>query len=357
MHWSRSSYLLVGLLLACGFLPPKPTLAVPGIQSPYPVAVEVDLVVVPVAVTDRNGALVPGLSQTCFHIFEDGAPQEILQFDSRDAPTAIGLLLDNSGSMQAKLGEVDEAALMLARNSNPRDQLFVIHFNESIDFGLPADKAFTSNIRSLEAAIRGAPACGKTALYDAIVAGLEQLNKSSLMRKALVVVSDGGDNASHHTMQQALHLAAASKAVIYAISIADETSMEPKTRILRQLAKESGGILFEPKAVTMVPQVAKRITADLRTQYTLGYVSSNPKRDGSFRQIRVVVDAPGHRHLVVRTRAGYNAPNDQVSSLMKSDAARPVGEMSCYSLIHRPDDEERHEAGQKIKSMSLKLRA
>ncbi len=279
-------------------------------QNPYAVSIEVGLVVVPVAVRKRDGSPVTGLPQADFRVFEDGVPQEILQFDRLDAPVAVGLLLDNSGSMRPKLGEVALAAVELARDSNPRDQMFVIHFNEDVEFGLPVGQPFTNSLPQLEAAVSRTSPAGRTALYDAVVTGLKHLEKSSLKRKALVVVSDGGDNASRNTLRQAEQLAAASDAVIYAISIADETSREVRPAILRQLSRETGGLFFTPQEVSLLPKICQRIATDQRTQYTLGYMSSNRKRDGTFRHVRVLVETPDHRHLSVRTRAGYLASND-----------------------------------------------
>ncbi len=303
-------YLSVAFLLAACVDPPAPASAGPEIQSPFSVNVEVDMVLVPVVVRDRNGVSLHGLPKSDFHVFEDGIPQEIVQFDNQDAPIAMGLVLDNSGSMRPKLGEVMVAAAELARNSNPHDQVFVIHFNEDVDFGLPVGEPFTSDLEELEAAVARTSPSGKTALYDAIVAGLEHLEQSPLQRKALVVVSDGGDNASHNTLLHAEDLAAGSQSVIYSIFVRDENSRETRPRILKRLAKLTGGIFFHPDTIELLPQIGKRIATDLRSQYTLGYVSTNTKKDGTFRNVHVIVATPDHRQLLVRTRRGYLAPKD-----------------------------------------------
>ncbi len=311
MHWTGPVCLFSLLLFEAGVACPAESGGVSESQNPYSVAVEVDLVVVPVAVWDNTGSPVDGLPRADFRVFEDGVPQEILQFDNRDTPAALGLLLDNSGSMRTKLVEVAAAAAELAKGSNPLDQVFVIHFNEDVEFGLPVGESFTSNLADLERAVRRTAPAGLTALYDAIIAGLEHLQESSLPRKALVVISDGGDNASHHSLVQTEHLAGSSDSLIYAISIADENSEEPRPGILKRLARESGGIFFQPRTVSALPQVSRHIAEDLRTQYTLSYASTNRKRDGTYRKIRVDVETPGGGRLHVRTRRGYIAPLDR----------------------------------------------
>jgi VWFA-related protein len=277
-------------------------------QNPYAVSVDVNLVVLQVAVKDRSGSPVTGLKEEDFRVFEDGVPQEILQFDHEDTPVALGLVLDNSRSMRPKLPEVTNAAVALAQASNREDQLFVIHFSEDVTFGLPEGKSFTNSIVEVEGAVGQIPPAGKTALYDAVIAGLEHLRKSPLKRKVLVVVSDGGDNASRHTLGDAQRMAIASEALIYTIGIADELSEETKLATLKQLARETGGSSFLHVPAGMLTRVCRRIASDIRTQYTLGYVSSNRKKDGTFRAIRVTVKPVGPRRLRVRARAGYLAP-------------------------------------------------
>lgn len=310
MCWTAEA--CIGLLLSCpaGAFCRASFSGGAGRQKPYAVSVDVNLVVLQVAVRDRNGAWVPGLKEGDFRVFEDGIPQELVQFDHQDIPVALGLVLDNSRSMRPKLPEVIGAAVALARASNREDQLFVIHFSDDVTFGLPADKPFTDSIVEVESAVGQSPPAGKTALYDAIIAGLNHLKKSPLKKKALVVVSDGGDNASRHSLGDARRLAIASEAVIYTIDIVDELNEEAKPGTLKRLAGEAGGASFLRVSAGRLAQVCRRIASDIRTQYTLGYVSSNRKSDGTFRAVRVTVNPASPRRLQVRTRAGYLAPGE-----------------------------------------------
>ena len=174
------------------------------------ISVDVRLVVVHAAVRDHRGGFVSGLRQQDFRVFEDGVAQPIRFFQHEDVPVAVGLVVDDSGSMRAKRKDVAAAALAFVRASNPQDQMFVINFNERASFGLPAGQPFSASPAALAAALDCAPAPGKTALYDAILAGLAHLEKSTLDKQVLVVISDGGDNASRHTLRQVLAAAARS---------------------------------------------------------------------------------------------------------------------------------------------------
>ncbi len=279
----------------------------------YTYSVDVGLVVLPVSVTDHHGNSVSNLDEHDFRIFENGIPQKIEQFDHRDIPAAVGLVIDNSGSMAAKHTEVVLSALALARGSNRDDQIFVVHFNEHIRFGLKS-APFTNNLETLAQVVGQATANGKTALYDAVIAALEHLKGSNLKKKALVVISDGGDNASSHTLQQALREAQASQAIIYTIGIFAPYQRDKNPGALKELARATGGTCSLPTKLTELRGICQHIARDIRTQYTLGYVSTDSKRDGTYRSIRVQVEAPHRRKLFVRTRAGYLAPSDSTSA-------------------------------------------
>ncbi len=284
----------------------------PGGQgAPYTYSVHVGLIVLPVSVTDRHGDAVDGLQEDNFKVYEDGVLQRISLFDHQDAPVAVGLIIDNSTSMAPKHTEVVLSSMALARASNPEDQIFVIHFNERVVYSLAPGMAFTSNLSDLARAVAGGQAGGKTAFYDAVVAGLEHLRESSLKRKALLVVSDGGDNASTHTLEQTLRMAEASEALIYSIGIFSPYDKDQNPRVLKKLAKVTGGESFFPKNLSRLVGICKLVARDLRTQYTLGYISTNPHQDGTYRTIRVLARLPDHRTLKVRTRAGYLASKDQ----------------------------------------------
>ncbi len=298
-------------------------LATPGTQeSTYTYSVNVGLVVLPVSVTDRRGDAVSGLQEQDFRVYENGVPQKIVLFDHQDIPVAVGLVIDNSTSMVPKHTEVVLSSMALARASNPEDQIFVIHFNEHVIFSLKPDMAFTSSLPVLAEAVASGKVEGKTALYDAIIAGLDHLEESPLKKKVLVVISDGGDNASAHTLAQVLRRAETSQAVIYTIGLFSPYDRDQSPRILKELAKATGGEYFDPSDLSTLTGICRLIARDIRTRYTLGYISTNPKRDGTYRTVRVVTDLPRHRDLTVRTRAGYKAPKDQDADAM----AHPGGE-------------------------------
>ncbi len=276
--------------------------------KPYTFTVNVGLVVLPVTVLDKSGRCVSGLAEKDFTIYEDGVQQSIELFDQKDTPVSVGLVIDASSSMAPKHSEVVAAALELAESSNPADQIFVIRFHELVAFALRLGEAFTSNIDELRSAVSSISGTGRTALYDAVISGLEHIGLSDLTRRVLVIISDGGDNASRHTLQETLDMAAKSSAQVYSIGIYDEYDLERNPKVLKRLAKITGGEAFFPKNVSQLPEICKHIAADIRTQYTLGYIPSSKSSAGSYRSIRVSVRAANMGRLTVRTRPGYLAP-------------------------------------------------
>jgi len=271
------------------------------------ISVDVDLVMLHATVTDHHGHLVSNLTKDNFQVYENTLPQQIRVFQHEDIPVAAALVVDHSGSMHNKLAEVSAAARAFVHSSNPDDQMFVVNFNEKVSRGLPVAIQFSNSPAELESAILRAPAGGKTALYDAIIDALGQLKAGKLDKKVLVVVSDGGDNASTHTPAEVLDLAAQSSAIIYAIGIYDEDDPDRNPRILKHLAHETGGEAFFPKKIDAVMDICSGIAHDIRSQYAIGYVPTVPTRNGGYRGIRVVARASGHGKLVVRTRTGYIA--------------------------------------------------
>src|SRR3954469_5403911 len=197
-----------------------------GQRQPPPggttIAVDAPLVLLRAAVRDRKGGLVSGLNKDNFQVFEDRAPQTIRFVEHEDVPVAVGLVVDNSASMGRKRKGVIAAALAFARSSNPQDEMFVVNFNEHVSFGLPDTALFSARPDDLERALNGIPASGRTALYDAIEAGLSHLRKATLGKKALIVISDGGDNASHNKLGQLLEAASRADVMIYTVGIFDE---------------------------------------------------------------------------------------------------------------------------------------
>jgi VWFA-related protein len=269
--------------------------------------VDVALVVLHATVTDRQGSLVTNLGERDFEVYENGIPQNVRLFKNEDVPVTVGLVIDHSTSMRPKLAEVVAAARTFARSSNPEDEMFVVNFHEIASLGLPAGMRFTHSIAELQPAIITAPTEGQTALYDAVAMGLEHLQAGSRDKKVLLVISDGGDNASRRSLDQIMKLAAQSSAVIYTVGLFDEQDPDRNPDVLKRLAKTTGGEAFLPGETGDVVAICERIARDIRHQYTIGYVPSNPARDGSYRAIRVLARTKDQGKLSVRTRTGYLA--------------------------------------------------
>jgi VWFA-related protein len=266
--------------------------------------VDVNLVVLPIAVHDRQGRYVSGLHEQDFEVYEDRIAQRIKLFRHEDIPVIAGLLIDHSGSMRTKLAQVTAGARAFVQFSNPRDQMFVVNFNEKVSLGLPQGMPFSANVNELGWAIWKAPAEGETALYDAIIESLQRLHTGSRDKKVLIVISDGADNASAHRLAQVLELAEQSSAIIYAVGLFEPDDRDANPKVLSRLAKATGGEAFFPNQLSAVVEISESIAHDIRNQYTIGY-SSDAARNGVYRAVRVVARAPGQGKLAVRTRAGY----------------------------------------------------
>ncbi|HET8923574.1 MAG TPA: VWA domain-containing protein [Candidatus Acidoferrum sp.] len=277
------------------------------------------LVVVPVKVTDARGKFVTGLKAENFKIYEDGRPQDVTLFKEEDTPVTVGLIVDHSRSMGPKLPGVITAVTAFAHSSNPGDEMFVVDFNENVSGELLGGKPFTSDAAELEKAVSAVSARGQTALYDAVIEGLTHVELGHQDKKALVIVSDGGDNASHSKFSEMLALAQRSHVVIYSIGLIDESGEEETPKILERLSKATGGITFFARRNDDVAEISQQIARDLREQYTLGYKPTEKNGRDSFRKIAVEVSAPGRGKIHVRTRPGY------FPSGVKTQAALPVG--------------------------------
>lgn len=284
------------------------------------ISVETDLVVLPVRVTDAAGNFVSGLTQDEFRVYENGRLQKISFFRQEDVPVTVGLIVDHSRSMGPKLPGVAEAVSDFSQSSNPDDEMFVVDFSDNVSLELPGGKPFTNNPRELAQAVSAVSARGMTALYDAVAEGLNHLSLGRSERKALIIVSDGGDNASGRKYAEVLELARRSGAVIYAIGLVGALEVaEENPGVLRNLCKDTGGLAFFPGEQESVAEISTKIAHDLREQYTLGFVPDRTRGD-SFRKIRVEVAAAGQRKLQVRTRSGYfPAPQKQPAAANGKD--------------------------------------
>ena len=277
--------------------------------SPFQISVSLNLVILPATVLNKKGGYAADLRQENFDIFEDNVRQTVRLFRNDDIPVTAGLVVDHSGSMQRKMPDVLTAADAFVRFSNPEDQMFVVNFNERVSLGLLPAMPFTDQATELEGAIRRAPTTGETALYDAMDVALEKLKSGERDKKVLLVISDGGDNASVIDLRQILKKAEQSDVLVYAIGIFDENDADQNPAVLRRLAHETGGEAFFPSKLSEIPVICESIAKEIRHQYTLGYVSTN-SQSGGRRAIRVVAHAPG-KDLTVRTRSGYIAAGDE----------------------------------------------
>jgi Ca-activated chloride channel family protein len=287
----------------------------------YTIKVNVDMVVLRATVQDRRNIPVSGLNKEDFKVYEDEVFQPTKYFSHEDVPVTVGLVIDNSGSMKPKHADVIAAALAFARSSNPQDQMFVVNFNEKVSFGLPYNMPFTGQVAQLEVALSRIAPDGETALYDAIAAAIEHLKRGNRDKKVLIVISDGGDNASKHKLSEITALAGQPDVIIYTIGIFDEQDADRNPRVLKRLAKDTGGEAFLPASLKDIAPICERIARDIRNQYTIAYIPTNRNRDGTYRVIQVKATVPGRGRLLVRTRTGYFAPSALPSTAAK--AGRP----------------------------------
>jgi VWFA-related protein len=269
----------------------------------------VGLVVLHATTENKKGVSVSGLDKENFEVLEDGIAQRIETFSHEDIPVTVGLVVDGSGSMRPKRADVLSAAQTFVQASNVNDEMFVVNFNEIVSFGLPDGVQFTSKPVALQLAIAQSPVSGQTALYDAMDAALKQLQRGTRDKKVLIVISDGGDNASTRSdLKRIMKLAVESNAVIYTIGLFEETDLDKNPGVLKQLAHATGGEFFQPDEISNVVPLCAQIARDIRNQYTIAYTPTNGSQDGGYRAIQVKAKAPGHERLVVRTRPGYFAP-------------------------------------------------
>jgi len=272
----------------------------------YTIRSNVRLVLLDVSVKDRRGRLVPRLSQKGFSVFENGRPQRITVFDNEDLPVTVGIIVDESYSMAPKRADVLTAAQTFIEESNPHDESFVLNFNDKVTRGLPKGTLFSDNLQQLRSALnRGIPQ-GKTALNDAVIAGLQQLELGKRDKKTLIVISDGGDNASEHSRSEMLDMVQRSIGTIYTIGLYAVDDPDRNPGILRELARISGGEAYFPANPSAMIPVCRSIAKQVRARYTIGYVPSAQNGTGSLRHIRVRVSAPGSIRLNVRTRRSYH---------------------------------------------------
>jgi VWFA-related protein len=304
--------LIFGLAVALRTLPAQAP-AVAAFEQPFKLTATADLVLLDVSVKDALGAHVSNLSKDNFQVHENGKLQAITQFGRDDVPVTVGLVIDTSGSMRLKYGDVVTAALALIHASNPRDEVFVVNFGDRVSYGLPDGTPFTDNPGQLRAALAmGAPA-GRTALYDAILSSLHHLEQGTRDKKTLVLISDGGDNSSSQGSEEVVRAVRESRATIYTIGIFDAGDQDQNPGLLRRLAHMSGGEAFFPERLEEVTTICRQIASDIRTRYTVGYAPVRSGQQGSLRKIRVSASTPAGSRLVVHTRTSYSLPDTDQS--------------------------------------------
>ena len=300
---------MVGLLVAL-FAIATIGPAVHGQKAPHFQSASNDLVVVSATVVDKEGGFVEGLDLGRFAIFDDGKRQPIDLFSHEDTPVSVGVIIDNSASMGPKIGEVVAATLAFARSSHPEDELFTLSFNDRVQEAHEAlkNRAFlpASDVAALERAVSSLRPEGRTALYDAVMAGLDRLDEGSRSRKVLIVMSDGGDNASRATLDQVLERARRSGATVYTIGLFEPGDPDANPGVLKALAQATGGERYLPRSAGPLLLACQQIARDIRSGYTIAFEPS--KRDGRYHHIQVQVARADGRRLPVRTRPGYFAP-------------------------------------------------
>jgi VWFA-related protein len=291
--------------------PTAQTISAPQETRPL-FSVKSELVMLNVTVRDKSKRYLDGLEKDAFTVFENGEAQPLRFFMSEDAPVTIGLLLDNSGSMQPNRELVVAAATAFAESSNPEDDIFALAFNEEVRAALPTESPFTNDPGVLSESLqRAVTARGRTALYDAIARGLEQVEQGSHDRKVLVIVSDGTDNASAVAFDEIFRKMQSSNVVVYAVGLVDPVEMQPTPKRLKELAEASGGELFRPDNVKQVKSVLQRIATEIRHTYVMAFEPADAVRTAGLRQIKVSVRTPNRQKVSVRTRAGYLSPSDE----------------------------------------------
>ena len=277
-----------------------------------PIQIDVNMVIVNVTVTDPYDRIVTGLDQSNFQVYDEKVEQKIAAFSTEDAPISVGLIFDSSGSMSDKIQKSKEAALQFFKTSNPQDEFMLIDFNERPNLLA----SFTSKFENIEDRLLFLKSGGKTSLLDAIYLGINEMRKATTNRKALLLISDGGDNHSRYTERDIKLAMKESDVQLYSVGVFEPISGRGRTPeeaggpgLLAELSEVSGGRMFSVENADELPDIAEKISIELRNQYVIGYKPSNLIRDGRWRRIKVKLNPPrGLPPLQVYARTGYYAP-------------------------------------------------
>ena len=302
----RPIHLIPILVAAFSLLTPRSPLHAGAAQPTF--KAESELVVLHVSVRDRGGRYVTGLGKDAFTVIDDAKPQSIEMFSADEVPATIGFLIDNSNSMRPSRERVVASSVAFAKHADPRDEIFVMTFNEQVRRAWGPTVVSEINPEAFASAMSAAiTARGMTAIYDGILAGLQGLEHARHTRQVLIAVSDGGDNASKATLEEALRRVHDSDATVYTVVLTDPLVRDGNPRLLRRLARSTGGESYSPRDLDDVPEAFQRIARDIRSAYTLAYVPTKSANaaEGRRRTVRVYVRSPEGRPLSVRTRDGY----------------------------------------------------
>ena len=276
-------------------------------QHPASLKVDVELVLVPVTVTDGESRYVSGLEPGNFQLWEDNVEQEILHVSTEDVPISVGIILDVSGSMKDKLKTAVEAAITFMKGGSPDDEYFLVEFADK-----PTESAeFTNDITKIQSRFIFSKAKGRTALYDAVYMGLSKLEQGNNAKRALLLITDGEDNRSRYTFSNVRDFVKEKDVQMYAIGITNgwsDAASEQGRALLRDLAAISGGNSFFPSSVYNLEEICRNIAKELKYQYVLGYQSTNTAKDGEWRKIKVTAELPNQK-LNVRSKQGYYGPS------------------------------------------------
>jgi len=282
------------------------------VEEPQPLLrVDTSLVLLPVHVTNALGGPVTDLGRESFRILEDGIGQTISSFCNEDTPVSIGLLFDSSGSMRGKMEKTAETATAFFQAANPQDEFFLVQFNDRARMVVP----FTQDASAMFARLSHTKPYGRTSLVDAVFLALQQIKKGRYSRRALVILSDGGDNWSRHSVRELKEALLESDVLVYAMGIFEPAgtkrlSAEERNgpALLNELTEQSGGRHFPVSAVDQLPAISRTISRELHNEYVLGFYSTNPARDGKYRNLSVKLAAPDGQQLRISFRRGYYAP-------------------------------------------------
>jgi Ca-activated chloride channel homolog len=285
----------------------------------YILHANVDEVLLNCAVLDQKGQPVMGLNSGDFRVWEDGVPQVINSVQQFDLPVSMGILIDNSGSMRDKRAAVNNAAYDLLNGSNPQDEAFVVNFSDHAYL----DQGFTQDRTSLDHGIARFDSAGTTALYDAVAASADELSKHGKdRRQVLLIISDGADNASRLTLQEAIRrVQGLGGPVVYTIGLLFDTGKEESDQAryaLETLSQQTGGVAYFPRSMDEVRQIAAQVAKDIREQYVVDYHSSRPFSQGGYRSVRVEAYAPHRGTLYVRTKKGYFAQPQSATQVQEA---------------------------------------